>query len=288
MGFWRKPHHAVKDVNFEVHKGDIYGFVGPNGAGKSTTIKVLLGLLRPTSGSVKVRGLNVKDPQSRQGVGYLPESPYYYSYLTGREFLFYFGKLSGLTGSLLNKNLDEAVEKMQIEPRWLNEKLSTFSKGMLQRFGIAQAIISKPKLLILDEPTSGLDPIGRRDVREMIKNLRDEGVTIFYSSHILNDVELICNQVSVIVKGTVRQTVSAEEIRNWHKGRRIYIEKKETLTLPADFSLHPNGNYVLTKEKEETNSFLRWAIQHDVNILSVEKNEQSLEGILRAEVYKSE
>ena len=170
-GFLMKPKLALKDVSFSVEPGCVYGFIGPNGAGKSTTIKVLTGLLNFDSGKVLVNGISPRDVKSRRFVGYSPDQPYFYDYLTGRELLRFYGKLVGLDGAELDKRIEWALELLHANKDWIDRRLRSYSKGMMQRVGIAQAILSKPKLLILDEPMSGLDPMGRRDVREAIMEL---------------------------------------------------------------------------------------------------------------------
>ena len=165
-GFLMKPKLALKDVSFSVEPGQVYGFIGPNGAGKSTTIKVLTGLLNFDSGKVLVNGISPRNVKSRQFIGYSPEQPYFYDYLTGRELLKFYGKLVGLTGAELDKRIDWSLELLHANKDWIDRRLRSYSKGMMQRVGIAQAILGKPKLLILDEPMSGLDPMGRRTARE--------------------------------------------------------------------------------------------------------------------------
>ena len=178
-----KPKLALKDVSLHVEPGQIYGFIGPNGAGKSTTIKVLTGLLNFDSGKVLVNGISPRDVKSRRFIGYSPEQPYFYDYLTGRELLQFYGKLVGLEGKLLNERITWALQLLHADKDWIDRRLRSYSKGMMQRVGIAQAILGKPKLLILDEPMSGLDPMGRRDVREAILELNRDGVTIVMISH---------------------------------------------------------------------------------------------------------
>lgn len=195
---------AARNISFTVPEGALYGFIGPNGAGKSTTIKTLTGLLRPTSGTVRLMGLDPREPASRREVGYQPEQPWFYDHLTGLELLRYYGRLSGLSGSRLERRIEESCALCKVESGWLGRRLRTYSKGMSQRLGLAQAILHEPRLLILDEPMSGLDPMGRRDVREAMKALHGRGTTIFYSSHVLSDVEEICTHAAMLVRGTLR------------------------------------------------------------------------------------
>jgi len=196
--------NAVQGISLTVPEGALYGFIGPNGAGKSTTIKTLMGLLRPTSGTVRLMGLDPRDPASRRSVGFQPEQPWFYDYLTGMELLQYYGRLSGLSGQKLSSRIEASCALCKVEQGWLSRRLRTYSKGMSQRMGLTQAVLHEPKLLILDEPMSGLDPMGRRDVREAMKTLHAGGTTIFYSSHVLSDVEEVCTHAAMLVRGTIR------------------------------------------------------------------------------------
>lgn len=195
---------AVRNISLTVPEGALYGFIGPNGAGKSTTIKTLMGLLRPSSGTVRLMGLDPRDPESRRLVGFQPEQPWFYDYLTGLELLQYYGRLSGLSGRKLSQRIEASCALCKVEDGWLVRRLRTYSKGMSQRLGLAQAILHEPRLLVLDEPMSGLDPMGRRDVREAMKTLHATGTTIFYSSHVLSDVEEVCTHAAMLVRGTLR------------------------------------------------------------------------------------
>ena len=200
VGFWGRRVTAVDGLSFEVQRGEVFGFLGPNGAGKTTTIKMLMGLIYPSGGTATLFGRPVGDPAAKAKVGFLPESPYFYDYLTGREFLRFYGHLFGLLGSVLEKRIDELLELVGMTHA-RDLQLRKFSKGMLQRVGIAQALINDPELVILDEPMSGLDPIGRKEVRDLILRLKESGKTVMFSSHILHDAELLCDRVAMIMKG---------------------------------------------------------------------------------------
>lgn len=200
VGFWGRRVTAVNEVSLEVQQGEIYGFLGPNGAGKTTTIKMLMGLIYPSGGTATLFGRPLGDPLAKAKVGFLPESPYFYDYLTGREFLRFYGHLFGLLGNALEKRVDELLELVGMAHA-RDLQLRKFSKGMLQRVGIAQALINDPELVILDEPMSGLDPIGRKEVRDLILRLKESGKTVMFSSHILHDAELLCDRVAMIMKG---------------------------------------------------------------------------------------
>ncbi|MCS6292604.1 MAG: ABC transporter ATP-binding protein [Nitrospira sp.] len=200
VGFWGKRVTAVDQLSLDVRRGEVFGFLGPNGAGKTTTIKMLMGLIYPTSGSASIFGHPAGDPAAKAKLGFLPESPYFYDYLTSREFLSFYGHLFGLWGTALNKRVDELLELVGMTHA-RDLQLRKFSKGMLQRVGIAQALINDPELVVLDEPMSGLDPIGRKEVRDLILRLKESGKTVMFSSHILHDAELLCDRVAMIMKG---------------------------------------------------------------------------------------
>ncbi|MGO8672743.1 MAG: ABC transporter ATP-binding protein [Capsulimonadaceae bacterium] len=195
---------AVNDITLDVYEGEIFGFLGPNGAGKTTTIKTLLGLIFPSSGEVKVLGKPAGDIDVKYKVSYLPESPYFYEHMTAREVVGFYGGLFSLTGAKLQKRVDELLDMVGLQNAG-SKPLRAFSKGMLQRIGIAQALINDPKILFFDEPTSGLDPVAHRDIRNLIVHLKSEGRTIFLSSHQLSDVELVCDRVSILNKGKIRR-----------------------------------------------------------------------------------
>jgi ABC-2 type transport system ATP-binding protein len=200
VGFWGKKVTAVDGINLEVRPGEVFGFLGPNGAGKTTTLKILMGLIYPTSGQAWLFGRDLGDPQTKARLGFLPESPYFYDYLTSREFLEFYGHLFGLWGAVLDKRIDELLELVGMTHA-KDLQLRKFSKGMLQRVGVAQALINDPELVVLDEPMSGLDPIGRKEVRDLILRLKDSGKTVLFSSHILHDAEVLCDRVAMILKG---------------------------------------------------------------------------------------
>ncbi len=212
VGFWRKkPRVGLRPLNLVVNKGEVFGYLGPNGAGKTTTLKLLMGLVFPTSGSARILGMPYDDPKVRADIGFLPEQPYFYDYLTAGELLQYYGELSGIPAGERRTRAKEVLARVGIEDAW-NLQLRKFSKGMLQRVGIAQAIIHDPKVVFLDEPMSGLDPIGRREVRDLIQTLKDEGKTIFFSTHILSDAEAICDRVAVLHQGELRGIGAVAEL----------------------------------------------------------------------------
>lgn len=200
VGFWGRRVTAVDGLSLDVRRGEVFGFLGPNGAGKTTTLKILMGLINPSGGRAALFGRPVGDPIAKAKLGFLPESPYFYDYLTGREFLRFYGHLFGLLGSTLEKRVDQLLDIVGMTHA-RDLQLRKFSKGMLQRVGIAQALINDPELVVLDEPMSGLDPVGRKEVRDLILRLKESGKTVLFSSHILHDAELLCDRVAMIMKG---------------------------------------------------------------------------------------
>jgi ABC-2 type transport system ATP-binding protein len=211
LGLRRRRSLVVDCLDLEVEPGEIFGFLGPNGAGKTTTIKLLMGLIYPTSGTAWILDREIGDVAVKREIGFLPEAPYFYEYLTGEEFLWFYGQLFGLDSMVLAKKIDQMLEMVKLtEARRL--PLGKFSKGMLQRIGLAQALINDPRVVILDEPMSGLDPIGRRDVRDIILHLRDQGKTVFFSTHILPDVEMICDRVGILVKGRLTAVGAVQDL----------------------------------------------------------------------------
>ena len=200
-GFWRpRPYIALDSLTLGVGRGEVFGFLGPNGAGKTTTLKLLMQLIFPTSGRAEILGRPVGDADVRRRIGYLPENPYFYDYLTAEELLEYFAALFGYRGAERRRRASQLLDDVGIGAE-RRLQLRKFSKGMLQRVGIAQALINDPELVIFDEPMSGLDPLGRRDVRALILRLRDRGCTVFFSSHVLSDAEALCSRVAILARG---------------------------------------------------------------------------------------
>jgi ABC-2 type transport system ATP-binding protein len=220
VGFWRKrPYRALDSLTLDIAPGEVFGFLGPNGAGKTTTLKLLMQLIFPTSGKAEILGRPVGDLEARRRIGYLPENPYFYDYLTAEELLHYFGRLFGLNGVERRRRVDSLLDRVGIAAE-RRLQLRKFSKGMLQRVGIAQALLNDPEVIFLDEPMSGLDPLGRRDVRTLILELRDQGRTVFFSSHILADAEALCGRVAVVAGGRLAASgrlsdLLAFQLRGW-------------------------------------------------------------------------
>ena len=211
-GLLRRKVSALRDVTLSVERGEIFGFVGPNGAGKTTTLKILTGLVFPTGGSAQVLGSAPGDVAAKRRTGFLPESPYFYETLTARELLDFVGRLFGLDRAERARRVADLIDRVGLRDA-ADRRLRGHSKGMLQRVGLAQAMMGDPDLLVLDEPMSGLDPIGRKEVRDLIAEQRDRGKTIFFSTHILPDVEQLCDRVAIIVRGAVRRVGALDEMR---------------------------------------------------------------------------
>jgi ABC-2 type transport system ATP-binding protein len=226
--FHRQPIVAVRDLDLRIQAGEVYGLLGPNGSGKSTTLKILLGLVSPTRGHTEIFGRNSRTVESREAVGFLPENPYFYKYLTGEETLRFFGRLCGLSGARLKKRISELLELVGLTNA-RDRRLGTYSKGMLQRIGLAQALINEPKLVLLDEPTAGVDPAGASEIRNLIVDLKRNGITILLSSHLLAQVQEICDRVAILANGVLVREGQLEEL--------IAIEN-QTEFVVADASSH--------------------------------------------------
>src|ERR1700722_8790571 len=206
---------ALRGLDLEVGAGEVFGFLGPSGAGKTTTINVLLGFVQPTSGNASLFGIDVRQPIARQRIGYLPELTYYYKFLTAEELLRFYAKIFGLPRAEADKRIDEALKLVELDSA-RKRLIKTYSKGMQQHVGLAQALINNPDLLILDEPTSGLDPLGRMKVRSIIQRLKNEGKTVFFSSHELGEVETVCDRVAIVAEGNLKAAGSVQAVMQGH------------------------------------------------------------------------
>jgi ABC-2 type transport system ATP-binding protein len=219
VGFWRKQEKVgIHGLTLQVREGEVFGCLGPNGVGKSTTLKLLMGLTFPTSGSARIMGRPLDDLEVKAQIGFLPEQPYFYDYLTASELLHYYAQLSGVPAHERSHRILEMLSKVGLSDA-ANTQLRKFSKGMLQRVGIAQAIIHNPKIVFLDEPMSGLDPVGRREVRDLIAELHDAGKTIFFSTHILSDAEALCDRVAVLSEGQLRGVCVVADLLAQQRGK---------------------------------------------------------------------
>ena len=284
VGFWKKhPVRALDALCLEVCQGEIFGFLGPNGAGKSTTIKLLMHLLHPTSGTARILGQPVDAVSMHQSIGYLPENPYFYDYLTPLELLTYVGKLFGLRQPALSKKVNALIESVGLSHS-RNLQLRKFSKGMVQRIGIAQALINDPEIVFLDEPMSGLDPLGRMDVRRIIASLKARGVTVFFSSHILPDVEALCDRVAILNKGRLQEQGALEEILKVRiEGHDVILSgwTEEHMNNIRKFSegVRPMGDrlHLRVSDPEKMEGLLSFVFSHKLELISLNPIRPSLE-----------
>jgi ABC-2 type transport system ATP-binding protein len=232
VGFWRpRPYRALDRLSIDVGRGDVFGFLGPNGAGKTTTLKLLMQLVFPTSGEAEILGRPVGDTAVRQRIGYLPENPYFYDHLTAEELLDYYGRLFRLRD--LRTRVSATLDRVGVGAE-RRLQLRRFSKGMLQRVGLAQALLNEPDVLFLDEPMSGLDPLGRRDVRALILRLRDRGCTVFFSSHVLSDAEALCSRVAILARGRLVASGRLSDMLEFHvRGWELVVSNLGDAAVPA-------------------------------------------------------
>jgi ABC-2 type transport system ATP-binding protein len=242
VGFWRKrPKCALRPLDLRVEEGEIFGFLGPNGAGKTTTLKMLMGLVYPSAGSARILGSEINDPRMKAQIGFLPEQPYFYDYLTAAELLEYYAQLSGVDAKHRKRRVSEVLDRVGL-PNVSGVQLRKFSKGMLQRVGIAQAILHDPRVLFFDEPMSGLDPIGRREVRDLMEELKRAGKTVFFSTHILPDAEALCDRVAIIHQGELRGVGAVADLTSSVQGKVEVVWRGNTVpsslkTLALDSSV---------------------------------------------------
>ncbi len=273
VGFWRKrPKLALKPLRLSVEEGEVLGFLGPNGAGKTTTLKMLMGLVFPTAGEAKILGMDVNDPEVKAKIGFLPEQPYFYDYLTARELLSYYGRLSGVPAKEIVKRAEAMLARVGLQDS-ADVQLRKFSKGMLQRVGIAQAILHDPQVVFLDEPMSGLDPMGRREVRDLMGELKKEGKTVFFSTHILSDAEALCDRVAVIHQGELRGVGAVAELTSSVHGKVELVWQGKSVpasikTLNGDCQI--NGDTVRAVIPEENQDLAIDALRRDkLRLISV-------------------
>ena len=214
---------AVRDLSLEVQEGEVYGLLGPNGSGKSTTLKMLLGLVTPTSGTAEVFGHDSRAFAARSEIGFLPENPYFYKFLTAEETLRFYGKLCGLRGAVLRKRIDELLALVSLEDA-RHRRVGSYSKGMLQRIGLAQAIIQDPRLVVLDEPTAGVDPAGSRQIRDLILGLKQRGMTVLLTSHLLEQVQEVCDRVGIMARGRLLREGDLDELVSVDNQTQFVVE----------------------------------------------------------------
>ena len=282
---------GLENVSFEVHPGEIFGYLGPNGAGKTTTLKILTGLLKPTSGEARLLGRDIRLVESRRDLGFLPEQPYFYDYLTGPETLEMVARLSGLGGREAHAAAREWFGRVGLGDK-ARFVLRKYSKGMLQRLGLAAAMVHSPRLLILDEPMSGLDPFGRRDVRDLILEQRERGVTVMLSSHILPDVEALCDRVAILMRGRLERIATVGELISGASagGPRVEVRLAGELVLEWPAALagslqraSSGGETVLTlADASQLQELLAWLVTRRIEVRSVLPIRHSLEELFMA------
>lgn len=286
VGFWRKKKvRALDGLSLSIDRGQIFGFLGANGAGKTTTLKLLMRLIFPTTGSARILGKDIQDVSMHERIGYLPENPYFYDYLTAREFLDYCAEIFGLPAGERKRRTADLLARVNLDEKRWDTQLRKFSKGMLQRVGLAQSLINDPEIVFLDEPMSGLDPVGRREVRDLIAALRDEGKTVFMCSHILSDIEVLCDRVAILKKGRLAQVGYLDELRRSNEGpNRMEVlatgTDAETLKeyLPeSDIAPTPRGLRIEISSEEEIDEVLAALRKAGGKVVSVQPIKQSLE-----------
>ena len=289
VGFARKRKvRALDALSLTVNQGEIFGFLGANGAGKTTTLKLLMRLIFPTAGSARILGHDIADISMHSRIGYLPENPYFYDYLTALEFLNFCGHIFGLAKVARNQRSKELLARVNLDESKWNTQLRKFSKGMLQRVGLAQALVNDPEVVFLDEPMSGLDPIGRREVRDLIAALRQEGKTVFMCSHILSDIEVLCDRVAILKRGRLAQVGSLEELRQQTADSNqveVVVSGVNEATLKA--YLPPGNDFLVTstpaglrielRDEREVDAVLAALRKTDGKLVSVQPLRQSLE-----------
>ena len=287
-GFWRKKKvRALDDLTLNVRPGQIFGFLGGNGAGKTTTIKTLMRLQFPTEGSAKILGCDIADVQMHRRIGYCPENPYFYDYLTARELMDYFGELFGFDRSKRASKTSELLTAVGLDENDWKKQLRKFSKGMLQRVGLAQSLINDPEIVFLDEPMSGLDPVGRREIRELIASLRDKGTTVFMSTHILSDIEALCDGVAILRKGKLSASGNLNELLSGEGSRVLEISIqgvaadaiREGIEFIAGATLvpKPNGAIIQILDESDIDAVLNITRQKGGRLASIQPVKQSLE-----------
>ncbi|HEY6112423.1 MAG TPA: ABC transporter ATP-binding protein [Chthoniobacterales bacterium] len=258
--FHREKVVAVRDLDLRVEAGEVYGLLGPNGSGKSTTLKIILGLVSPTRGRSEIFGRDSSRVDSREAVGFLPENPYFYKYLSGEETLRFFGKLGGLNGARLRQRIDELLDLVGLTNA-RKRRLGTYSKGMLQRIGLAQALIHEPKLVVLDEPTAGVDPAGSRDIRDLIVDLKKRGITVLLSSHLLAQVQEICDRIGILANGMLVRQGRLEELIAIQNQTELILENAPEALLNEIEALAGRSNARIIARQRSTTTLERMFLE---------------------------
>jgi len=289
IGFWRKRKvRGLDGLTLAVEQGEIFGFLGANGAGKTTTLKVLMRLTFPTAGKARILGEDIDKVSMHQRIGYLPENPYFYDYLTAREFLQYCAELFGQPKEARKRNAEDLLSRVKLDEKRWDTQLRKFSKGMLQRVGLAQALINDPEIVFLDEPMSGLDPVGRREVRDLIASLRESGKTVFMCSHILSDIEVLCDRVAILKKGKLAHMGRLNDLRQQQTQENlveIIVTRTDVASIAAQLSNQdkfvvtetPGGVRIQAPSEGDVDGVLTALRKVDGKLVSVQPLRQSLE-----------
>jgi len=291
----KRPKRALAGVSFSVRAGEIFGFVGPNGAGKTTTLKILMGLIRADAGTARILGHDVRETEYRRRVGFLPEAPYFYDYLTGRELLRFYARVCGVERASREARVETLLEWVGLSHA-ADARLRTYSKGMLQRVGIAQALVHDPQVVFLDEPMSGLDPIGRKEIRDLVVRLHGEGKTVFMNTHILSDVEMLCHRVAIIVQGEIRYEGDPHAMLGDHGEAQTEIvltgvtaELVEALEAREVGALRGLGDRVeLAVPSKLVGDVLHQALAGGAEVISVSPRRASLESVFLSAVGEAQ
>ena len=284
---------ALSGLNLSVEQGTIFGLLGPNGAGKTTLIKILLSITFPTSGSAYMLNHDLSDYNIKKKIGYLPENHRYPYYLTGGDVLKFFGRLSGLEGVSLNKKIDELLDLMKLS-KWKKVKVKTYSKGMMQRLGLAQAMLNDPELIFLDEPTDGVDPIGRKEIRDILLELKSQSKTIFLNSHLLSEVELITDQVAILNKGKLLREGTVRELTEKKEEYRLSIEPEASFKIPETYNgvtaslIKENSYSIKASDTKQLNTFIDYLRRNNVLISGIVKEKSTLEDMFISLIKESE
>jgi ABC-2 type transport system ATP-binding protein len=287
-GLGRRPRRVLEGVSFSVREGEIFGFVGPNGAGKTTTLKILLGLIRASGGRARVLGHDVRETEYRRHVGFLPEAPYFYDFLTGAELLRFHARVGGVPRARREARVGELLEWVGLSHA-AGARLRTYSKGMLQRVGIAQALVHDPQVVFLDEPMSGLDPIGRKEIRDLVRRLQGEGKTVFMNTHILSDVEMLCDRVAILVGGRIRWEGSPHALGGDEQAELVLTGAPSALAeaLEERFGAELRGmgeRLEVVVRQKCVGELLREALAAGAEVVSVARHRASLESIFLSAV----
>jgi ABC-2 type transport system ATP-binding protein len=285
VGFWRKRKvRALDGLSLSVEPGQVFGFLGANGAGKTTTLKLLMRLIYPTGGTARILGHDIRDTAMHARIGYLPENPYFYDYLTAREFLNYCGQLFGRDSAARTRRTEELLAHVNLEKNSWDRQLRKFSKGMLQRVGLAQALVNDPLIVFLDEPMSGLDPVGRREVRDLITSLRTQGKTVFMCSHILSDIEVLCDNVAILKSGRLAHAGSLNELRARESALiEVIVTGADAATMSqqlgskARVTTTASGLRIEVADEKEVDEVISAMRQANGKLVSVQPVRQSLE-----------